>query len=200
MEIASYDSRWPQTFAALRDQVAEVLGLLATRIEHVGSTAVPGLPAKPIIDIDVVIASPAELPEVIARLATLGYHHEGDLGISGREAFTCPAAAPAHHLYVCAADSPELARHLAFRGFLRSHPSQARAYAEVKRSLAERFRTDRDACSRGKTTFIEQALAAAADPHGQASPAPQIARCRGSERCAQDQSGGSPCLQRCLGR
>jgi GrpB-like predicted nucleotidyltransferase (UPF0157 family) len=92
------------------------------------------------------------------RLAILGYQHEGDLGISGREAFTSPVAAPAHHLYVCPADSPELARHLAFRDYLRSHPGQARAYAELKRSLAERFYTDRDAYSRGKATFIESVL------------------------------------------
>jgi GrpB-like predicted nucleotidyltransferase (UPF0157 family) len=70
VEIADYDPLWPETFAGLRNQVAGVLGPLAQRIEHVGSTAIPGLPAKPIIDIDVVIADPAGLPEVITRLAT----------------------------------------------------------------------------------------------------------------------------------
>src|SRR5581483_5318568 len=139
VEIADYDPRWPEAFAALRGQIAAVLGPLAQRIEHVGSTAVPGLPAKPIIDLDVVIATPADLPAVIGRLGTLGYQHEGDLGITGREAFTSPAAAPGHHLYVCAASSPELARHLAFRDYLRTHPVQARAYAELKRSLAGQF-------------------------------------------------------------
>lgn len=142
-------------------RLTDALGPLVQRIEHVGSTAVPGLPAKPVIDLDVVIATPADLPEVITRLRALGYRHEGDLGIAGREAFTDPDAAPAHHLYVCAAGSPELARHLTFRDYLRGHPAQARAYAELKRSLAERFRTDREAYSRGKATFIERALAAA---------------------------------------
>ena len=108
VEIADYDPGWPAAFAALRDQITGVLGPLAQRIEHVGSTAVPGLPAKPIIDLDVVIATRAHLPEVITRLDALGYHHEGDLGITGREAFTSPAATPAHHLYVCSADSREL--------------------------------------------------------------------------------------------
>ena len=160
VEIADYDPGWPQAFAALRDRIAPVLGPLAARIEHVGSTAVPGLPAKPVIDLDVVIAAGAELSEVIARLGTLGYRHEGDLGIAGREAFASPAGAPAHHLYVCTAGSRELARHLAFRDYLRSYPGQASAYAELKRSLAERFRTDRDAYGRGKAEFVEQALAA----------------------------------------
>jgi GrpB-like predicted nucleotidyltransferase (UPF0157 family) len=160
VEIPDYDPGWPGTFAAPRGQLAGVLGPLAQRIEHVGSTAVPGLPAKPIIDLDVVIASRADLPAVITRLGPLGYQHEGDLGIADREAFTSPAGSSAHHLYVCTADSRELARHLAFRDYLRGQPEQARAYAELKRSLAARFRSDRDAYSRGKTAFIEQALAA----------------------------------------
>lgn len=164
VEIADYDPRWPGTFAALRDRIAGAVGPLVQRIEHVGSTAVPFLAAKPIIDLDVVITTHADLAEVITRLGALGYQHEGDLGITGRDAFTSPAATPAHHLYVCTADSRELARHLAFRDYLRAHPAQARAYAELKRSLAARFRSDRDAYSRSKTTFIEQALATAANP------------------------------------
>jgi GrpB-like predicted nucleotidyltransferase (UPF0157 family) len=164
VEIADYDPGWPAAFAALRDQTAAALGPLAQRIEHVGSTAGPGRPAKPVIDLDVVIATHADLPEVITRLAALGYRHEGDLGITGREAFASPAAAPARHLYVCTADSPELARHLAFRDYLRTHPEQARAYAELKRSLAAQFRSDRDAYSRSKAAFVEQALKAAAHP------------------------------------
>jgi len=163
IEISDYDPGWPAAFAAIRDQVAAALGPLARRIEHVGSTAVPGLPAKPIIDLDVVIATRADLPEAISRLAVLGYRHQGDLGIAGREAFASTAS-PARHLYVCTADSRELARYLAFRDYLRTHPGQARAYAELKRSLAARFRTDRDAYSRGKTAFVEQALTAAAAP------------------------------------
>jgi GrpB-like predicted nucleotidyltransferase (UPF0157 family) len=164
VEVVGYDARWPMAFAALRDNLAGVLGPLALRIEHVGSTAVPGLPAKSVIDIDVVIATREDLPRVIAGLRTLGYQHEGDLGIPGREAFASPAGTSAHHLYVCTADSPELARHITFRDYLRSNPGQASAYADLKRALARQFRTDRDAYSRGKTAFIERALAAAAVP------------------------------------
>jgi GrpB-like predicted nucleotidyltransferase (UPF0157 family) len=164
VEIADHDPAWPAAFAVIRDQIAAALGPLAQRIEHVGSTAVPGLPAKPVIDLDVVIATRADLPEVITRLASLGYRHEGDLGITGREAFASPAAAPARHLYVCTADSRELTRHLAFRDYLRTHSGQAHAYAELKRSLAAEFRSDRDAYNRSKAAFVEQALAAAARP------------------------------------
>jgi GrpB-like predicted nucleotidyltransferase (UPF0157 family) len=92
--IVDYDPSWPATFEQLRDRLAATLGRLAVAIEHVGSTAVPGLAAKPIIDLDVVIADRIDLPAVIQRLRTLGYLHEGDLGVPGREAFTTPAGAP----------------------------------------------------------------------------------------------------------
>lgn len=82
------------TFQQLRDRRAARLGPLAVAIEHVGSTAVPGLAAKPIIDLDVVIADRTDLPTVIQRLRPLGYHHEGNLGVPGREAFTTPAGIP----------------------------------------------------------------------------------------------------------
>ena len=157
--IADHDPRWPAVFAQLRDHVANALGSLATRIEHVGSTAVPGLAAKPIIDVDVVIATRDDLPAVIRRLHPFGYRHEGDLGVPGREAFTAPTGTPPHHLYVCAADSAALARHLAFRDLLRAHPDTAHAYGELKRSLARRLRGDRAAYTEAKTAFIEQALA-----------------------------------------
>src|SRR6266536_4152019 len=157
--IADYDSRWSDCFESLRDQIVGVLGALAVQIEHVGSTAVPALAAKPVIDIDVVVGSMADLPSVAAKLRPLGYQPQGDLGVAGREAFTTPEGAPPHHLYVCAVDSPELARHIAFRDFLRAHPDAARDYAELKRCLASRFRNDRTAYTEAKTTFIEHVLA-----------------------------------------
>lgn len=85
---------------------------LALAVEHVGSTAVPGLAAKPVVDIDAVVPSAEDVPLAVERLERAGYRHEGDLGIPGREAFEPPADAPWHHLYVLAADSEELRRHL----------------------------------------------------------------------------------------
>jgi GrpB-like predicted nucleotidyltransferase (UPF0157 family) len=157
--IVDYDPRWAAIFLQLGARLAATLGPLAIRIEHVGSTAVPGLAAKPIIDLDVVIASRDHLPAVIRRLRPLGYHHEGDLGVPGREAFTTPPDTCPHHLYVCAADSAALARHLAFRDLLRAHPETARAYGELKRSLAVRFGSDRTAYTDAKTAFTEAVIA-----------------------------------------
>ncbi len=92
------------------------------------------------------------------RLQLLGYMHEGDGSITGREAFAAPPSAPTQHLYVCAADSVELARQVAFRDTLRSQPATAQAYADLKRSLAERFRHDRTAYTEAKSEFVEHHL------------------------------------------
>ena len=100
------------------------MGELALRIEHVGSTSVEGMSAKPCIDVDVVIPDRTCLKAAIERLASIGYVHEGNLGIEGREAF-CYTGKPhlqLHHLYVCPADSEELRRHITFREFLRQNP------------------------------------------------------------------------------
>lgn len=157
--IVDYDPRWPSIFAHLRNRIAAALGPLAIRIEHIGSTAVPNLAAKPIIDLDVVIASRDDLPPVIGRLQPLGYDHEGDLGVPGRKAFTAAPDTYPHHLYVCAADSAALARHLTFRDLLRAHSETARAYGELKRSLAVQFRHDRAAYTDAKTAFTDAVLA-----------------------------------------
>ena len=134
------------------------LGVLGSRIEHIGSTSVPGLPAKPIIDMDVVIESVDQLEDVESRLADIGYEPRGDLGVTGRYAFQSPADSPDHHLYVCARDNTELHRHLAFRDYLRRHPEEAAAYGLLKQSLTQAHPFDREAYTEGKTHWIKRAL------------------------------------------
>ena len=155
IEIVDYDPSWTALFAeiAARVQAAFAHGSL-TCIEHVGSTSVPGLPAKPVLDIDVVIPTRADLPDAIARLAALGYKYQGDLGITSRESFRQPEGTPRHNLYVCAEDSPELHRHLAFRDYLRAHPDDAQRYGDLKRELAARHVADIDSYVNGKAEFV----------------------------------------------
>lgn len=156
--IEEYDPFWPQQFETLRSRIASIGGPLATVIEHVGSTAVPGLAAKPIIDIDILLRSSADLPAAIERLYSLGYLHQGDLGIPGREAFRAPAQDFPHHLYVCLPEYPEFARHIAFRDYLRAHPEDAKAYARLKRDLEKQFRMDREAYTEAKGEFVTSIL------------------------------------------
>ena len=154
--IEDYDPLWPVRFEMLRAPIAAALGPLAAAIEHVGSTAVPGLAAKPIIDIDVLLTCSADLAGAVTALAPLGYRHEGDLGIVGPESFRpLPDTFP-HHLYVCLPHSAEFHRHLTFRDHLRAHAQDASAYALLKRQLAAKFATDRAAYTQAKTNFITE--------------------------------------------
>ena len=152
--IEDYDPAWPNVFSKLAARAMAALGSLAVAVEHIGSTAVPGLAAKPIIDLDVVIAVPSDLAEAIQRLSNLGYVHEGDLGIAGREAFRPPPDMPAHHLYVLSAGADELRRHLAFRDTFRADRDLRNSYGALKRSLAEAHRNDRCSYTEAKAAFI----------------------------------------------
>jgi len=154
--VLDYDPSWPGVFQSLRKRIADALGDMAAAIEHVGSTAVPNLAAKPVIDIDVLLASETMLPAAIERLAGLGYLHRGNLGIPEREAFVAPSNDPPHHLYVCPPHSTEFRRHVAFRDYLRAHPKDAKIYAELKLALAQRFPDDRLAYNAAKTAFVTE--------------------------------------------
>jgi GrpB-like predicted nucleotidyltransferase (UPF0157 family) len=164
--VVEYDPGWPLLFEQLRAPVVAALGDLVVTVEHVGSTAVPGLAAKPIIDLDVVVPSMADIPAAIVRLAALGYIHQGNLGIPGREAFISPAWKPSHHLYACPLDSDELRRHRSFRDYLLTHPDEARAYGALKKSAALRYSHDRAAYVEVKSRFVGAVLRRASSGGG----------------------------------
>ena len=156
--VLPYDEGWKQAFAQIKDEIQAALGSLVLRIEHVGSTSVRGLSAKPIIDIDVVIRDYSVFDAVVTALKEIGYRHEGDLGIAAREAFRYDGKAhlQKHHLYVCPQDSAELKRHVAFRNYLRSHPDAAREYSRIKEEGAARYPDDIEKYIRHKSPFIEK--------------------------------------------
>ena len=136
----------------------KTLDARAVAVEHVGSTSVPGLAAKPIIDLEIVVASASLVPMAIEGLAKLGYAHRGDLGIEGREAFDSPSGLPAHHLYVCVLDNTALKNHLTIRDYLRRHSAAAEKYGNLKKKLARQFPTDIDRYSAAKTDFLLEVL------------------------------------------
>jgi|HubBroStandDraft_2_1064218.scaffolds.fasta_scaffold355914_2 GrpB-like predicted nucleotidyltransferase (UPF0157 family) len=158
--ICDYNPAWANQFADLSARIVASLQSIVLRIEHVGSTAVPGLAAKPIVDMDVVLPSSVDLPRAIRLLADLGYVHEGDLGVSGREAFRCPSGEARHHLYVLIEGAAELRRHIAFRDALRADAVLRDEYAQLRRLLAAQYPGDREAYTQGKSTFIEAVIGA----------------------------------------
>ena len=166
--IEEYNAEWPKAFKVIESGLSNELDGLAIRIEHVGSTSVPGLAAKPIIDIDVVIKSMDHLPKVIKKLDVLGYLHEGDLGIKNREAFArrdiyVPYSSEGnekyeHHLYVCDEESEELNRHIIFRDILKNNPLLVSEYANLKIELSNKFTNNRKAYTEGKTEFVTKVM------------------------------------------
>lgn len=159
--VRDYDPQWPRDFETLCARVWPVVEDFALAIEHVGSTSVPGLAAKPIIDLDVVVRSQEGVLMTVDRLIAINYAYRGNLGIEGREAFRAAVNEPAHNLYVCRSDSAALRDHLVFRDYLRAHPEAAGAYARLKRDLARQFHDDVDLYAQAKTDFITGVLEAA---------------------------------------
>jgi GrpB-like predicted nucleotidyltransferase (UPF0157 family) len=159
--VVDYDAAWPQLFQVIRNEIEPALEGVATTIEHVGSTSVEGLAAKPIIDIDVVVASADKIPAAVRALATVGYTHVGDQGIHGREAFSAPDFLPENHLYVVCNMSGPHRDHVDLRDYLRSRPDEARRYAAEKRRLAPLLAVHREAYIDGKAWIIKEMLAMA---------------------------------------
>lgn len=156
--VLPYDAKWKEDFESIKKEIDAVLGDLIVGVEHVGSTSVEGLSAKPCIDIDVVIKDYSVFEAVIAKLASIGYIHEGNLGIEGREAFRY-ANKPhlqTHHLYVCPIFSEELKRHITFRDFLRKNLEAAQKYGVVKEKAAQLFPDDIDKYIAYKSHCIEE--------------------------------------------
>ena len=159
--VMPYDKAWKNAFEEIRQEVESAIGDLIIGIEHVGSTSVEGLSAKPCIDIDVIIKDYSVFDAVAKKLGTIGYIHEGDLGIQDREAFkySNKPHLMMHHLYVCPQDSKELHRHITFRDFLRHNPEAVRKYSLVKEKAAELFPCDINKYIEYKTPCIAELYA-----------------------------------------
>lgn len=163
IEVTPYDPRWPIQFEHIADTIRPAIAHIPNAtIEHVGSTSVPGLAAKPIIDIDVVVDR-EHIPAGIAALASIGYAHRGDLGVPGREAFYPPEDTPKRHLYLCERGCLSLRNHLAVRDILRTRPDLRDQYAAVKLALAADPTMDIDTYIDGKSAVLQQVLALAED-------------------------------------
>ncbi|MBV8251291.1 MAG: GrpB family protein [Chitinophaga sp.] len=167
IEVVPYDPQWPEQFQALKEIYLQRLQALYPRIEHVGSTSVPGLPAKPILDIDIIISSAAQLPIVTSALESLGYTFRGDLGIKDRYAYGITSAytpdtgdqtlRPKHNLYCCVDGSVSLRNHLLVRDTLRADAQLRNAYGQLKETLAAQV-DNIDDYIEGKSAFIGKIL------------------------------------------
>jgi len=136
IEVVPYSKDWPTQFERLAEDLRQALIAVSVEsIEHVGSTSVAGLAAKPILDIDIIVGR-TDVAAAVAALEDVGYRHCGDLGVTGREAFTAPNEEPRRHVYVCAAGGLNVRNHLAVRDVLRRRDDLRDEYAAVKLELA----------------------------------------------------------------
>lgn len=152
-----YNVKWKEEFDRIKAMLIGCIGDLIIGIEHVGSTSVEGLAAKPIIDIDIVFDSYDIFPIIVERLRPIGFIHEGDGGIKGREAFkrNYEDEYMPYHVYACSKGSEELLRHISFREYLKSNPSDREAYGNLKMELAECFQKDIHSYIAGKHDYIQ---------------------------------------------
>lgn len=163
VRVVEYDPRWPSLYEEERAQIVAVLKGLILDIEHVGSTAVPGLGGKPIIDIMVAVPALATVEKCIEPLAALGYDFRGEAGVPER-LFFGKGAPRTHHVHMVERESDFWNDLILFRDFLRAHPDEARRYDELKKQLAARPGADRQAYWEGKAPLIESILTRAHAP------------------------------------
>ena len=158
VKLLLHDEQWHELFAEEKARLQEAIGDFVLAIEHIGSTSVCGIAAKPILDIAVAISEKANGERCVAPLENLGYIYRGENGIAGRFYFVKGFPARTHHLHMLLADSLELRNHLLFRDYLRANPQVAAEYDKLKKELASKFGNDRDAYLDGKAAFVESIL------------------------------------------
>lgn len=168
--VADYDPAWPAWFARTAAAIRDACGAPVIRVEHIGSTSVPGLAAKPIIDVMPLLARVVDGLACVEPMRALGYESRGEFGIAGRHFFVRDAGErgrPREPVHMYAEGAHEAVRHLLLRDYLRAHPERAVAYAALKRDLAARFRDDREAYTEAKTEFILETVALARPSSGE---------------------------------
>jgi GrpB-like predicted nucleotidyltransferase (UPF0157 family) len=169
IQVVPYNPQWATDFLDLSRALKIKLWREILAVEHFGSTAVPGLAAKPILDVMLIIPNTAAaFQRIRSALDKIGYYHEGDLGIAGREAFKnrdryapydmSGRQWPTHYLYVCKNHAPVLVDYLAFRDYLRQHPHDAAEYGRIKIQAAEQYPHDIAGYMAFKESFVETIL------------------------------------------
>ena len=155
--VLNYDPEWPLKYERERKAIAEILDGNGISIYHIGSTSVPGLAAKPIIDMMAVVRSLEKVDDARGKFSELGYEYLGEFGIAGRRYFRKGGDERTHQIHIFQADDwNNIGRHLAFRDYMRTHEKERAEYAEIKTALAQRFPYDIDGYCDGKDAFVRE--------------------------------------------
>jgi GrpB-like predicted nucleotidyltransferase (UPF0157 family) len=155
--VVAYNANWANQYEQEKHQILLALGDAVKNIQHIGSTSIPGLAAKPIIDMLLGLKQIPPLPMQVSSLEAIGYSYHGEFGIPGRHYFR-KGMPRTHQIHAVLIDSEFWERHILFRDFLRNHPEAAQRYETLKRKLAQEFKRDRTSYTNSKTPLIEQLL------------------------------------------
>jgi GrpB-like predicted nucleotidyltransferase (UPF0157 family) len=158
VRVVPYDSDWPDLYQLELDRIRNILEKEIVAAHHIGSTSIPGMFAKPIIDILLEVKDIERMDDYNNEMIELGYEPRGELGIVGRRYFSReePKDVRTHHVHSYQSDNIELVRHLAFRDYMRAHPKDVKVYSELKLVLARRFQWDIDGYINGKHLYMER--------------------------------------------
>ena len=158
VRMVPHDPNWRQEFRQEAGRISAAAGSNAVAVHHVGSTAIPGIYAKPVIDLLLVIQDLAALDEKQLEMEALGYEARGEYGIAGRRFFRRDDkhGDRTHQVHAFEDGSPQIARHLAFRDYMIAHPETAQEYSDLKRELAAKHPEDIEAYMDGKDEFIQE--------------------------------------------
>jgi GrpB-like predicted nucleotidyltransferase (UPF0157 family) len=158
VEVVPHDPKWREAFEVESKRVTDALGTNVVAIHHIGSTAIPNIYAKPIIDLLVEVRDIIKVDRQSSSMQSLGYEVMGEFGIAGRRYFRKDnqAGIRTHHTHIFKVDSEQVERHLAFRDYMIAHPEDAQRYSELKRWLAREHPTNIDGYVDGKDGFIRE--------------------------------------------
>ncbi|NES19869.1 MAG: GrpB family protein [Symploca sp. SIO3E6] len=158
VEVVPHDPTWQEAFRMESKRVADALGEIFVAIHHIGSTAIPGIYAKPIIDILVEVQDITQVDEQSSAMESLGYQVMGEYGIPERRFFRKDnqAGVRTHHIHIFEVGSAQVKRHLAFRDYMIAHTEAAQRYSELKRELAREHPQNIDGYIDGKDSFIKE--------------------------------------------
>lgn len=156
MEVVPHRKEWAEQFQEERDRLKQIFGELAIQIHHIGSTAIPNIYAKPVIDILIEASNMEKVDRHNEEMEALGYEVKGENGIPGRRYFQKGGDERTHHVHIFEKGNEEIKRHLAFRDYLRVNSEDATRYSELKQQLSSEFFTDPNGYVEGKDPFIKK--------------------------------------------
>jgi len=175
MNVVEYSAEWPMLYEQEIALLRKVLGSEIVRAHHIGSTAVPGLAAKPVIDILLEVRAVERLDDLNEAMKEIAYQPRGEFGIAGRRYYPKGGDGRTHHVHAFAVGDPQIEKHIAFRDYLRSHPAAVAEYAAVKQAASAAHETDPEGYVAFKQGFVEQMVSEAVHWKNESGPKGQIA-------------------------